>query len=324
MTRSHRAGRYWLPTLIFLMSAGCAVAATPPPASHAARIQGSVERFGQWYVGCNNLGSCSAITPLGDASVLEETPILLMIFTPRIADAQTVAIMRGNAMINGLSPLAAHQLTEALLDSNAGHAAYEPDKSVGYQVPRGGFAEVMQALAKWRAMPPQLLPSTETVTPLPAPRIDSPVVHPALRNIAKRCPEGHMGASIQAWRGLDGSTLWRVGCGNEGLNSVSFWFVSGPQGDPPAPIRFEDSGRPAQPFNSWFDEATGYLRMTHFFGRWDSYAEDCGIYRAYGWGVGGMKLVERRFMPVCGTGIGPEGWITTFRATVFNAPDSRP
>ena len=324
MTRSHRAGRFGLPTLLGLILTGCAASGQAPPASSPAAIQGSVKRFGQWFTGCNNLGSCSAITALGDASILKEPPILQMIFTPSIADAQTVAIMRGGAMIEGLSPLAAQQVTEELLKANAGHAIYTSDRGQAYKVPRDGFSDVMQALARWRAVPPQRLTSTETITPLPTPRIVNPAVHPALGTIAKRCPDSHMGTPIEAWRGIGGSTLWRAGCGNEGLNSVNFWFVSGPQGDPPAALRFEDGDGPAQPFNSWFDEATGYLRMTHFFGRWDSYAEDCGIYRAYAWGAKGMQLVERRFMPVCGTGVSPSGWITTYRATVFNAPDSAP
>lgn len=325
MTRSHHAHRYWLAALMALMFAGWAMAAPPSPAADAAMVQGKVVRLGKWFVGCDNLGSCSAITPLGDPSILEETPYLLMIFTRDIADAQTVAIMRGDAMIDGFSPLAAHRLTEDLLNARRVGPVYLSDYPQRYAVPREGFPAVMRALAQWRATLPQHLRPAEAVTPVPAPRIDNPVVHPALANSAERCPSGHMGTSLQAWRGLGGSTLWRAGCGTEGLNSVSFWFVSGPQGNPPAPIRFEDHGSPAQAFNSWFDEATGYLRMTHYFGRWDSLAEDCGIYRAYGWGFGEMKLAERRFMPDCGTGIGPEGWITTYRSAVINnAPDSGP
>jgi hypothetical protein len=322
MSSSRWPRKLWPLALFFRMLAGFA---TPEePLANTRSIEGDALSFGNWAVGCDNLRVCTAIAFIQDGDAPEGAIYVQMTFTDKIADAQTIAIMRDGKMLDGLSPLVAHRLTEELLDGSEADAVYRSENSARFGIPRTGFKQVVEVLGKWRAMPPRQLMPTDPITSLPAVPIDNPVVHPNLSTIAERCPEGHLGTSMQAWELLSGNTLWRAGCGDEGLNTVSFWFVSGPQGAPPVEIKFEDSDNRVEPFNSWFDAATGYLRTTHYFGRWDSYQEDCGIYRAYAFGPGGMKLVEKRFMPNCGTGIGPEGWITTFRATTFNGRDSGP
>ena len=178
----------------------------------------------------------------------------------------------------------------------------------------------MKILARWRALPPHQLASNDIVTPFPAVRIDDPGIPHLVINAAKRCPKGHMGQSLQAWRSASGTLLWRAGCGNEGLNSISFWFTSGPDDSRPDPVTFEDEGQSVTPYNSWFQDSSGYLRTTQYFGS----NEDCGVYRAFAWGEDGMKLAEKRSMPVCGTGIGPKDWIATDRAVIFNGADPGP
>jgi len=310
--------RRLLPLALGLIAA-CA-GAEKPLQLEAASIDGTAQRAGQWVVGCSNQRTCTALASLGEGAHIAA------VFTADIADPQSVAIVREGAEVEVFSPLGVHRLTQALLQPDQADKVSFSEAGPLYEVPQAGFAKAMELMAKWRRnLPAPDRSRIDTVIPLPAPLIHNIATHPLLADVVKLCPEGHMGESQQAWRGFAGRVLWRAGCGDEGLNPVSFWFIAGPQGAPPEPVVFEDGQSAATAYNSWFDEKTGYLRMTHYFGGHVIYRhEDCGIYRVYGWGVGGMELVERRFMPICGTGIGPESWITTYRATVFNAPDSGP
>ncbi len=322
MSNSRWSRKIWPIAILLRLLAGCAT--VEETAVDATAINGEVEQFGQWVVGCDNLPICTATALVGDVHVVEGSVYLQMTFTDKIADAQTIAIMRDGKLIEGLSPLAAHNLTEDLLGGTGAVSVYVAENSIRYPVPRGGFAQMIERLNNWRDQQPRRRNAAIPVTPLPASRIEKPILPPTFNNVAKLCPKSHMGSALQAWRLHDQSTLLRASCGNEGINSVNFWFLSGLQGVPSVPISFKDGDGRAQPFNSWFDDATGYLRMTHYFGRWDSYQEDCGIYRAYAWNGSEMQLVQRRYMPACGTGIGPAGWIPTYRATIFNGSDSGP
>ncbi len=316
--------RFWPLALALAVLPGCA-SANAPPLAEAAAIQGSAIHTGQWVAACSNERVCIAIAPLRDDAGDDERAHIQFIFGAEIADAQSVAILRGGEEIEVFSPLAVHLLTQELLKRGAADPVHRSEQAVRYHIPRQGFAKVMDVFRHWRELPAPQPRSTATVTPIPAPLIEDIGVPAALADVARRCPAGHMGESLQAWSGFGGKLLWRAGCGSEGLNPVSFWFTAGPQGAPPEPVQFTDGASAVTPYNSWFEESTGFLRVTHFFGQHRGNSpDDCGIYRAYGWGVDGMELVERRIMPVCGTGIGPKGWFMTYRAAVFNAPDSGP
>lgn len=306
------------PALVILTA--CATSNVPQPEGDAARIQGDVIRYGQWALGCSNQRVCTAAAPLrGD--VPGDTPShIRIIFQIDASDPQSITIARDGEEIDVLSPLAVHLLTQDLQKRAPSDAIYTSDTSVRYAVPRGGFIMVMKVLAQWRGLPAQQLASTDVITPLPAPRVEYPDTPAMFINVAKRCPKGHMGQSLQAWRSSGGALLWRAGCGNEGLNSISFWFVSGPDDSRPDPITFYDGDTVVTPYNSWFQDSSGYLRSTHYWGGY----EDCGVYRAYAWGIYGMKLVEKRSMPVCGTGVGPKDWIATYSAVILNGPDAGP
>lgn len=310
-----------LALLACLLMVGGGVAAAPDA---TRSIDGQVEQFGHWALGCSNLRVCTAVARLWGNDAADQPVHIEITFTADKAEPHTVSIERDGTEIERLSPSAAQQVFKDLLEGEGVDAIYIDRKGMRFDVPRKGFKQVSRTLAEWRSRPPQQLLSTEVITPLPAVRINKPVVPPSFRGIAKRCPKGHMGSAIQAWRLVGGATLWRADCGNEGLNSVNFWAISGLQGAPSELIQFADQDGVAQPFNSWFDARTGYLRMTHYYGHWQSFADDCGVYRAYALSRGGMKLVEKRSMPICGTGIGPHGWVTTYHATVLNGPDSGP
>ena len=283
-------------------------------------VQGDVVRFGQWALGCNNQRVCTAVAPLREENTTGAPSHVRVVFQVDIAEPQSIAIARNGEQIEGLSPLAVHLLTNELQKPVLSDAIYISDDAKRYAVSRGGFAKVMKVLAKWRTLPPLQLQPSETITPLPAQRIDDPGIPPMLINVAKRCPKGHMGRSLQAWREPGGAMLWRAGCGNEGLNSVSFWFTSVSENSRLESVTFNEGETAVRPYNSWFQDSSGYLRMTHYIGPY----EDCGVYRAYVWGTNGMKLVETRSMPVCGTGIGPKDWISTYTVILSNGADPGP
>ena len=307
------------PALVML--AACETSNVPQPEGDTAHIQGDVIRYGQWALGCSNQRVCTAVAPLHNDQSGDAPPShMRVIFQVDIADPQSITVVRDGEQLDALSPLAMHQLSKELQKNMPSDAIYTTDKSVRYSVPRDGFTKVMNVLARWRALPPQQLASTDVITPFPALHIDDPGIPPLVVNAAKRCPKGHMGQSLQAWRSAGGALLWRTGCGNEGLNSVSFWFTSGPDDFRPDPVTFEDGGQSVTPYNSWFQDSSGYLRTTQYFGS----NEDCGVYRAFAWNEDGMKLAEKRSMPICGTGIGPKDWITTDRAVIFNGTDPVP
>jgi hypothetical protein len=348
--------KLWPLALFFRLLAGCATTSVEPQPTSAANIQGTENiqgnavQFGQWTVGCSNLRICTTVAPVRDYSGDEGQAYIEIGVTDGIVAAQNLVIARNGRSIRSLSLFEGEALLDDLANGDGPDAALMDSRDARFDIPRQGFAEAMAAIEDWRAKPPQQLDSTDPVTPLPAFRIDNPVVPPTVRGIAKRCPEGHMGSAVQAWSLIGGSILWRASCGNEGLNSVNFWFVSGPQGAPPEMLDFADPTDPeeafskwsndekkdagmlifepgpvrVEPYNSWFDERSGYLRMIHYFGHWQSFTEDCGVYRAYAFGTGRMTLVEKRYMPACSTGIGPEAWPVIYRAPVLNGPDSGP
>ncbi|MFN3748325.1 MAG: hypothetical protein ACK4SJ_06520 [Sphingorhabdus sp.] len=324
MSKSRWPRKLWPLALLTRMLAGCVTSEAQADSNTELLSSGEVMLFGKWAVGCDNTRSCTAIVPLTEPSVIEPPYYLQMRYSAVFSSSDSFVIMRDGAKVTELTPEAIVVLKQGLFNENGADMVDLVENWTHFEVPRDGFADVMTVLEEWRSMPPRPIESAIPVTPLPAVRIDKPVIHPVLRGIAKRCPKGHMGSSMQAWRLVGGATLWRAACGDEGLNPTSFWAVSGPQGAPPSFLTFEDGDTQAQPFNSWFDESTGYLRMVHYFGHWQSFTDDCGIYRAYAWGEGEMKLVEKRYMPTCGTGIGPEGWIITYRAHVLDGPDSGP
>ena len=307
------------PALVILVA--CATSNVPQAEGDTAHIQGDAIRYGEWTLGCSNQRVCTAVAPLRSDQSSDAPPLHMRItFQVDIADPQSITVVRDGEQLDALSPLEAHQLSKELQKNAPSDAIYTTDKSVRYSVPRNGFTRVMNVLARWRALPPQQLASIDVITPFPALRIDDPGIPPLVVNAAKRCPKGHMGQSLQAWRSAGGALLWRAGCGNEGLNSISFWFTSAPDDSRPDPVTFEDEGQSVTPYNSWFQDSSGYLRTTQYFGS----NEDCGVYRAFAWGEDGMKLAEKRSMPVCGTGIGPKDWITTDRAVIFNGVDPGP
>jgi hypothetical protein len=309
--------------LLTSLLAGCATVQAASP-HQAERLDGKVRIFGKWAAGCSNLRTCTAIVPLHAHDGVRDPFYLQMTFSGNFSDAEGFAIMRGGERVAALSPQVGAALAKALLADSGGETVPVTGQGVSYNVPREGFVAVMAALESWRAAPPSATATTVVVTPLPAERLDNPVPQFKPQGGGKRCPVASMGQSLQAWRGFGGRGLWRVGCGDEGLNSTSYWYFAGPQGAPPTEIRFEDRDGPVTLYNSWFDADSGYLRSVHYFGHFQSFTDDCGIYRSYAWDFQGFKLVEQRQMPQCETGIGPEGWIITYRATVLGGTGGEP
>jgi hypothetical protein len=324
MSSSRWPRKLWPLALLTRLLAGCTTTSTEPERTLSEDIQGKAVQFGQWAVGCSNLRICVAVAPVRDYSSDEDQAYIEIGIADGVAAAQNMAIARNGSSIRTLSLSEGESLLQDLAKGDGPDAVLMGDETTRFDVPRHGFADVMAALKEWRSRPPSAAASTEVVTPLPATRLENAIPPPKVVSAAERCPKGHMGTSFQAWRGIGGQTLWRAGCGDEGLNSPSFWYVAGPQGAPATEVEFEGRDGPVTLYNSWYQESTGYLRSVHYFGHWESYAEDCGIYRAYAWGAEGMKLVEQRYMPQCGTGISPSGWIITYRATILNGPDSGP
>jgi hypothetical protein len=323
MSSSRWPRKFWPLALLTRLLAGC-VATQAAQAEPDPFASGEVFLYGKWAVGCSNLRNCTAIVPLSEARILEPPYYLEFRYSGNFADNDGFSIMREGETVAQLTPEITDKMTQDLRNDDGPELFHLIEGDRHFDVPQDGFADMMNALEEWRKRPPPAANSTDAVTPLPAALLQNPIPPLKIVGAAKRCPKNHMGQSLQAWRGIGGQTLWKAGCGNEGVNSVSFWYVAGPQGAPATEVEFQDRDGPATLYNSWFQAETGYLRSTHYFGRWDSYQEDCGIYRAYAWAAEGMKLVEQRHMPQCGTGIGPEGWPIVYRATILNGPDSGP
>ncbi|RDV07270.1 hypothetical protein DXH95_07870 [Sphingorhabdus pulchriflava] len=310
-----------LKTLLAALLAGCTV--LDGPAVDALTLDDDVLIYGQWTVGCSNLRRCTAIVPLSEPSRIDAPYYLQMRYSGMFSDSDGFSVMRDGKVVATLSSEASDWLLQDLRKSDGSDSIRIVENDLRFDVPRSGFAQVIAALEAWRLRSPQTSSNPDIVTPLPAMQLDNPTPPLKVVGAAKRCPKGHMGQSLQAWRGIGGQTLWKAGCGNEGLNSASFWYLAGPQGAPAMEIQFEDRDGPVTLYNSWFEASNGYLHSTYYFGHFESYTEDCGIYRAYVWAVEGMKLVEQREMPKCGTGIGPEGWITTYRAAIIGGASPR-
>ncbi|TAG01935.1 MAG: hypothetical protein EAZ43_10570 [Betaproteobacteria bacterium] len=298
--------------------------ATMTPSHNDANLQGDVRQFGRWAVGCSNLRSCTAIVPLNQPSVLDPPHYLHISFSGAPGEGDSVSVMRNGRTILVISKEAAHQLTQDLRKPVGPGVVDLTFGGQEFAVPSDGFARVMLALEVWSSKPSLNAMSPAPVTPLPASRLQKLVPPPKLISASRRCPDNRAGRLLEAWRGANGQVLWHATCDNEGLNLIGVWQLTNRR-QVTAVDRYID-GRNATTtlYNSWFDADTGYLRTTHYFGRHDSYQEDCGVYQVYAWGIEGMKLVEQRSMPQCGTGISPEGWIVVYRAAVLNGPDPGP
>lgn len=312
-----------LPALfVVAVLAGCTTVQAGSP-NAVDRLDGNAVSFGKWTIGCGNLRSCTAIAPLVGHGGESGPHFVQMTASGNFSDAQGFAINSSEQVVV-LTPQAGAALVRALLANDGLEAMPVAGSGGDHYVPRDGFAEALKALETWRIALPATARATETVTPLPAVPLDSPIPQFKPPGGGRACPAASMGQSLQAWRGFGGQVLWRAGCGNEGLNSTSYWYFAGPQGAPPTEIQFEDRQGPVTLYNSWFSADRGYLYSVHYFGHFEGLTEDCGIYRSYAWDFQGMKLAEQREMPQCGIGIGPEDWIVTYRATVLGGPDSGP
>jgi hypothetical protein len=319
MNRSLLAYRFGLLGIWLSLAAGA------KPLDDAPQLQGDVLRFGSWVVGCSNLRVCTAIAPVSEAENGDQAAHVRLTFTADKPQPHAAAIVREVGPVEDLSAEVAQSLMRDLLDPLTHPATYASPRGGRFAVPRDGFAGLTQALDLWRAAPPQHLRSLETVTPLPARPLRDAQVPLVVAKAGKLCPNNHSAAAPQAWQGAGGTRLWQVHCANEGTNSISFWFYSSAPGAPIEAFHFEDRDGPAQAYNSQLDAESGTLHMVHYFGGQQIYRhEDCGIYRSYGWTVKGLKLIEKRFMPVCGTRLDPEDWIVTYQAAMLIGSGRKP
>lgn len=275
-----------------------------PALAEAEQIDGTVATFGQWAVGCDNRPLCTAVVPIEDLAGGQAPAFASFTFSRAIPDPQTAAFYLPQSGRIGLSPLAAWNLMQDLSDPLADMLVYRDLEGRRLQLPRAGFAAVLAALDDWRAQPAMR----------PPPRYDEvgsiwlSLDVDGLPDLDwQTCPPGHFGQSLQVWAGPLGQTVWRQGCGNEGLNPVSFWFIANTRGAAAQPVVFTDRGLMVEPNNAWFDAENGYLHMITYDGEY----EDCGIARIYGWNSQGPELLERSEMPLCGSGIGVRHWIVT-------------
>lgn len=284
-------------------------------------LRGEVQTFGDWILGCDNWQICTAVVPLEASGVLGDGAYVRMTFTAAMADPQSVTFVASEGEEDSLSPLAVQVLTEQLLAGDAGEAIHYLDDGTGLPVSRDGYSQMIRTLAQWRQAVRQEEISLPAVTPLALPRLEVPTVPAALAQANVLCPEGHIGSSTQAWGMATGPILWRAGCGDEGLNPVSFWFLQSSADGVPRRVVFRDPGASVEAYNSWYEEVSGLLHMTHYFGgHFSTGFEDCGVYRAYAWSSDSLVLVEERAMPQCGHGLMAEDWITTYRSLLPPPP----
>jgi hypothetical protein len=208
------------------------------------------------------------------------------------------------------------RLLAALAPGEAGPVWFQTRSGRRMGVQAAGFDGVANALRNTRRAARADDRLASPVTPLPTVPVPDPPVPPAIEAAAATCPQGAIDAPPQAWRGLGGQMLWRIPCDNPGINRISLWYISGPQGAPPVPALANDPIL----FNAGFEGATGRLAATVYFGAWHAdNPEDCGVHRVYGWGLRGLELIEERMLPVCGTGLEPPDWIETYRAPEFGS-----
>jgi hypothetical protein len=301
------------------------LAAGAKPLDDAQRLQGSVLRYGNWALGCSNFRVCNAIVPVTEFENGDAPAHVRLTFTADKAQPHAASLLRADGPAEELSAEAAQSLARDLLDPQTGPATFVSRHGNRFVVPRDGFAALTQALAFWRRAPLPQLRAFDPVTPLPARLLLNASMPPVVAKAGKLCPENHSGLPPRAWLGAGGARLWQVHCANEGTNSISFWFYSSAPGAAITPIRFADRDGPAQAYNSQLDAETGTLHMVHYFGGQQIYRhEDCGIARSYGWTVKGLKLIETRYMPFCGTKLDPEDWIVTYQATMLIGSGRKP
>jgi hypothetical protein len=291
----------------------CNWAPDNPGPRDASALQGNVDRYDDWFIGCNNLGLCTAITATNHRT------------TPPIYSAQLVIEFNGDTDSEAtaglypaskpgiaLSPTITRQFMRVLTRDADGIGLLSDNDRQLYEFRAAGFGAALEAIRNWRRAYGKAKFDPKPILTSPVVRLENVSNTTTMARIKKRCPAGQIGApSLQAWQHEDGTILWRAGCDDEGINPISFWFSSPNLRAPKTRIRFGDAEGDSFPaYNSWLDAATGLVRITHFFGHF----EDCGVRRLYGWQNGAMELFEERIMPICGTDLQPENWVNVYSA----------
>jgi|GEM_PF-5103200 hypothetical protein len=305
--------------IVARLLAGCAAHFTPTQNTEVEQIDGGAMQFGQWVAGCSNLGTCTALAILDNKPDEDEPTIVRVTFAKQFKCSVIITIQLDASSITRLSDNAACDLKRNLLaESETGTAALT-ENSINYEVPREGFSKLNAAIEHWQGIQPQGVSNVFVVTPFAAQPINEFTPPRWISEAAENCPNGKLSGALRAWRGVNGSLLWQARCDGEGLNTLSDWYYSSNSSAVATRVIFPSSKGSATPHNSELDSENGLLTMTHYFGGQYSYSyEDCGIYRTYGWSTDGLKLINERFMPKCGTGIDRDDWIVTFQAVVLN------
>jgi hypothetical protein len=288
-------------------------APTTPVPTDASAPHGEVDRYGDWFVGCNNLGLCTTVTATNQRTTPPATSAHIVIEFRGDSDDKVVAQLHPAVKPSIVLPATTTQrLLADLTRSNQDTAIVHDTDGRPYGFTAAGFSEAVSALRTWRMGYGRRNLVSKPILATPVQRLENVGTPAVLRRIKRRCPAGQMELNpFQAWKQSDGTIIWRAGCDDESINPTSFWFWSASLRAPKTLIRFSNGQKGFVPaYNSWLDINTGLVRITHSFGHF----EDCGVRRLYSWQNGAMELFEERVMPICGTDLQQENWISVYSA----------
>lgn len=308
----------WRACLALVMALAC----TAPWSARA-----EVTRIGDWLVGCNNLGRCTAWGIPGSATpgagpawfAISITSAASMPATPEV---EVVALGaqrdRPSGLLvgpDGVIPVAP-QGGRRQLDQEQAVIWLRRLQAGAVIASRGDIPQAWPSLsAEGFAAVWQVLTRPRTARPVAArPRIAQAVElivsgHPPIAITRFSCPAGAERGALRrfAWPS-HGTDLWSVTC--NGPDGPRLHWLYQPRGGPLAALRLPDGGGPAIEgglADSGFEFDFGILRARIGpAGR-----DDCGIQRAWAFDGQGWFLLERREMPVC-VGLNPPDWIATY------------
>lgn len=315
-------------------------------------IDGHVARNGEWAAGCDNVGRCTAIgmpRPPASREPAKDAPYAMGIIFQIEAEPAALATLDffplNEFTIDGLELFrieglpsdmgrqfrflfepktipaeSAFELVRMMRAGKTVRGVNDKSGDVRIRFPRSGFGALASAIDMHREKhtPPLNEFEDRPLNKLRPVAVSEGRGHSALQaNEADLpCEPRGIGTATQKFVMLNGALLFRLECDQPNRITRSYSYEVGGKSDRPTLLVLPEPRDDALALvidglsESSFDPETGILQSLEI-----AVPEgDCGVWRRWATTRAGWKLVERREMPVCGSGLEPADWIRTYRS----------
>lgn len=296
-------------------------------------IHGHVAVTGDWAVGCDNVGRCSAIgmpaaSPQGDADQSLRMGIIQKIdgaagaidtieffplpnipnsgygqFTIDQLPADRGRVFRFDYQRTTLPSEAAFALVKMLQQGDEILGVNDNGTNQRIHFPHAGSSRVFSSQAQQQASNVAAPVDAAAISPQPIDQSD-----PMPDDAGQICENQTPAHSVEHYVLPDKTWLINAHC----ADNRSLWYQRLEPNQAPQPLLLHDeNGNEISALeNAQIDQERGLLSVTAFS---DNHA-DCGEVRSWAATDLGWVPLEHRVLPICGTGLPPSDWIRTYWA----------